>query len=68
MQPSMLAASTDRERTIDVLKAAYGEGRLTKEEFDARSARVLAARTYAAALVSRSRAAAGDLPAVRRRE
>lgn len=47
MQPSMLAASTDRERTIDVLKAAYGEGRLTKEEFDARSARVLAARTYA---------------------
>lgn len=47
VQPSMLAASTDRERTIDVLKAAYGEGRLTKEEFDARSARVLAARTYA---------------------
>lgn len=58
VQPGMLAAATDRERTIDVLKAAYGEGRLTKEEFDARSARVLAARTYAdlAAIVA-------DLPA-----
>ena len=43
----MLAASADRDRTLDVLKAAYTEGRLTKEEFDARSARVLAARTYA---------------------
>ena len=43
---------------MDVLKAAFGEGRLTKEEFDSRSARVLAARTYAdlAALVA-------DLPA-----
>ncbi|HEY6491631.1 MAG TPA: DUF1707 and DUF4190 domain-containing protein [Trebonia sp.] len=47
VQPTMLAAATDRERTIDVLKAAFGEGRLTKEEFDARSGRVLAARTYA---------------------
>jgi hypothetical protein len=47
VQPNMLAAAADRERTIDVLKAAFGEGRLTKEEFDARSARVLAARTYA---------------------
>ncbi|MGH3265958.1 MAG: DUF1707 domain-containing protein, partial [Trebonia sp.] len=46
-QPGMLAASTDRERTIDVLKAAFGEGRLAKEEFDSRSARALAARTYA---------------------
>ena len=47
VQPGMLAAAADRERTIDVLKAAFGEGRLTKEEFDSRSARVLAARTYA---------------------
>jgi Domain of unknown function (DUF4190)/Domain of unknown function (DUF1707) len=43
----MLAAAADRERTMDVLKAAFGEGRLTKEEFDSRSGRVLAARTYA---------------------
>jgi hypothetical protein len=57
-QPTMRAAAADRERTIDVLKAAYGEGRLTKEEFDARSARVMAALTYGelAAIVA-------DLPA-----
>jgi len=47
VQPNMLAAAADRERTIDVLKAAFGEGRLSKEEFDSRSARVLTARTYA---------------------
>jgi len=47
VQPGMLAATADRERTMDVLKAAYTEGRLTKEEFDSRSARVLTARTYA---------------------
>jgi Domain of unknown function (DUF1707)/Domain of unknown function (DUF4190) len=58
VQPNMLAAAADRERTIDVLKAAFGEGRLSKEEFDSRSGRVLAARTYAdlGALVN-------DLPA-----
>jgi hypothetical protein len=57
-QPGMRAASADRDRTIDVLTAAYGEGRLTKEEFDTRCARVLSAKTYAdlAAVVS-------DLPA-----
>jgi hypothetical protein len=42
----MLAAQADRERTVDVLKAAYGEGRLTKEEFDLRCGRVMVARTY----------------------
>jgi len=58
VQPGMLAAAADRERTMDVLKAAFGEGRLTKEEFDSRSGRVLSARTYAdlAAIVA-------DLPA-----
>ncbi len=43
----MLAAAADRERTMDVVKAAFMEGRLTKGEFDERTARVLAARTYA---------------------
>jgi hypothetical protein len=43
----MRAGAADRERTIDVLKAAFGEGRLTKEEFDSRSSQVLAALTYA---------------------
>jgi hypothetical protein len=46
-QPQMLAAAADRERTLDVLKAAFMEGRLNKNEFDERSSRVLSARTYA---------------------
>ena len=43
----MLAAAADRERTMDVLKAAFGEGRITKEEFDLRASRTMSARTYA---------------------
>jgi len=46
-QPGLLCAAADRERTMDVLKAAFTEGRLTKSEFDERSTRVLSARTYA---------------------
>jgi hypothetical protein len=38
---------TDREQMIDVLKAAFVRGRLTKDEFDARIGQALAARTYA---------------------
>jgi len=44
--PGMLAANADRERAIDVLKASFAEGRLTKAEYDDRTARVYAARTY----------------------
>jgi DUF1707 SHOCT-like domain/Domain of unknown function (DUF4190) len=47
VQPGMRAAAADRDRTMDVLKAAYTEGRLSKPEFDERAARVLSARTYA---------------------
>ena len=47
VHPGMLAAATDRERTMDVLKAAFGEGRITKEEFDLRASRTMSARTYA---------------------
>jgi hypothetical protein len=42
----MLAANADRERAIDVLKAAFAEGRLTRAEHDDRTALVYAARTY----------------------
>jgi hypothetical protein len=45
-QPGMLAAAADRDRTMDVLKAAYGEGRLNKDEFDLRCGRVMQSRTY----------------------
>ncbi|HWG00929.1 MAG TPA: DUF1707 and DUF4190 domain-containing protein [Trebonia sp.] len=44
--PGMRASTVDRDRAIDVLKAAYGEGRLTKDEFDIRCAQVMAARHY----------------------
>ena len=47
VHPGMLAAAADRERTMDVLKAAFGEGRITKEEFDLRASRAMNARTYA---------------------
>lgn len=37
----------DREQAIDVLKAAFAQGRLTKDEFDSRVGQVFASRTYA---------------------
>jgi len=43
----MLASHADRDQTIDVLKAAFAQGRLTKDEFDARIGHALAARNYA---------------------
>jgi uncharacterized membrane protein len=43
---SMLASTADRERALDVLRAGFAEGRLTKEEHDERVSRVYAARTY----------------------
>jgi hypothetical protein len=41
------ASDADRERAVDVLKAAFAEGRLTKEEHEARVHRAYGARTYA---------------------
>jgi uncharacterized membrane protein len=41
------ASHADRERVIDVLRAAFVQGRLTKDEFDARVSHAFAARTYA---------------------
>ncbi|GGO55540.1 hypothetical protein GCM10012287_47050 [Streptomyces daqingensis] len=41
----MLAGNADRDRAADVLKAAYAEGRLTKDEYDYRIGRAMAART-----------------------
>jgi hypothetical protein len=58
VHPGMLCAATDRERTMDVLKAAYGEGRITKEEFELRASRTMSARTYA-----QLGAVVADLPA-----
>jgi Domain of unknown function (DUF1707) len=37
----------DREQMLDALKAAFVQGRLTKDEFEARVSQTLASRTYA---------------------
>jgi uncharacterized protein DUF1707 len=41
------ASHADREQVIDVLKVAFAQGRLDRDEFDLRAAQALAARTYA---------------------
>jgi hypothetical protein len=41
------AADADREHVIDLLKAAFVAGRLTKDELGARAGRALTAQTYA---------------------
>jgi hypothetical protein len=43
----LLASTADRERAVDVLKAGFAEGRLTKDEYDVRVSQAYAARTYA---------------------
>jgi hypothetical protein len=51
------ASTADRERAVDVLKAGFAEGRLTKDEYDDRVSQAYAAKTYAdLAMVT------GDLP------
>jgi hypothetical protein len=51
------ASTADRERAVDVLKAGFAEGRLTKDEYDDRVCKAYAARTYAELAV-----VTGDLP------
>jgi uncharacterized protein DUF1707 len=41
------ASHADRERVIEVLKAAFVQGRLAKDEFDLHVGRAFAARTHA---------------------
>ena len=41
------ASHADREQMIDVLTTAFVQGRLTKDEFDARVGRTFTSRTYA---------------------
>ena len=55
----MRAADADRDRVVECLTMAYGEGRLSRDEYDGRLENALSARTYADLdqLVS-------DLPAV----
>jgi hypothetical protein len=52
------ASDADREQVIDTLKVAFVQGRLTKDELDARAGQTFASRTYAELA-----AAAADIPA-----
>ncbi|WP_329885402.1 DUF1707 and DUF4190 domain-containing protein [Streptomyces sp. BE20] len=45
-QAAMRAAHADRERTVDVLKAAFAEGRLTADEYGDRFTAASTAQTY----------------------
>ena len=62
MDLSMRAASADRERAVDVLKAAFAEGRLTQEEYNDRMGRAYAARTYGELAALTSDLPVGPLP------
>ena len=44
---NLLASRADREQAIELLKVAFVQDRLTKDEFDLRVGQTLAARTYA---------------------
>ncbi len=54
----LLTSRADRERVIELLKAAFVQGRLAKDEFDARVGQALTSRTYAELA-----AAGADIPA-----
>jgi Domain of unknown function (DUF1707) len=43
----MRACDADRDRVVELLNAAYSEGRLCKDEYDGRLENALSARTYA---------------------
>jgi Domain of unknown function (DUF1707)/Domain of unknown function (DUF4190) len=43
----MRAADADRDYVVEILSTAYSEGRLSKDEYDARLESALSARTYA---------------------
>ena len=69
--PELRASHEDRDRIVDTLRTAGGDGRLTAEELDARVERALSARTQGelAALVSDLSAASAtkDVLVVRQR-
>jgi len=64
MNPAMRAASADRERAVDVLKAGFAEGRLTQAEYNDRMGRAYAARTYGELAALTADLPAGAIPAV----
>lgn len=64
VNPAMRAASADRERAVDVLKAGFAEGRLTQAEYNDRMGRAYAARTYGELAALTADLPAGAIPVV----
>ncbi len=64
MNPAMRAASADRERAVDVLKAGFTEGRLTQDEYNDRMGRAYAARTYGELTALTADLPAGAVPGI----
>jgi hypothetical protein len=62
MNPAMRAASADRERAVDVLKAGFAEGRLTQDEYNERMNRAYTSRTYAELTALTADLPAGAMP------
>jgi Domain of unknown function (DUF1707) len=54
----MRASTADRDRSIEVLKSSFVEGRLTRDELDLRLGRALVSRFFAELM-----SITGDLPA-----
>ena len=46
MHASLRASDTDREQLVDVLKAAFSEGRLDQDEYNSRMEQAYSAKTY----------------------
>jgi hypothetical protein len=59
----MRASHADREQATEVLKDAFAQGRLDKDELDARVGRALASRTYAELAALTADIPAGPAPA-----
>ena len=56
------ASHADREQVVETLKAAFVQGRLTKDELDARAGLAFGARTYADLAVLTADLPAGPVP------
>jgi hypothetical protein len=63
--PGMRAADADRERALDVLRAGFAEGRLTRDQFDERIAGVHRVRTYGELSTLTQGLPVGPLPGMR---
>jgi hypothetical protein len=60
--PALRAATADRERTVDVLKAGFAEGRLTQDEYNDRMGTAYNAKTYGELATLTADLPAGAMP------